>query len=354
MFTSFITYNPICLLEHIVNNPAIYFKKLLFINNILIFCIDNSIASVLYMEKMCMTKNLVLGFLVTILIHLSASQNVDTGDTILQTKAINAKNNYYKKTGGGTYVLTKTNNNMNGITLSAGKLQIALPNNTSTLDTEINFQRNAPLTTTGGGNLPQVLETTSTITISTITKNDQPSSYILQTKDIINGKYNTSYKIDSSHGPVDAPVSTVVSFVDTIAPVLGTKLTIITLKGSGDLRIGKADFPEYMAGNDDPVILPAATPISYPKGVTGSVEILSALPAGNYTITDGTLILNPAITSATGSITIENQAILDCSHNVSKAHLPSGSLTLKVGTNPSLCPIIILGPGTFDKVITLS
>lgn len=300
-------------------------------------------------------QKLILIFLAIISMQLSAtSDNAATGTTDTQTIPISAKNKYFQKTGDGTYVLTRTDNTMNGITIAAGRLKIDLTIDTTNLNTEIQFQRSGGTSPKSISILPQVLETTKSLTISTVTKNDSISSYTLQKGDVINGTYNASYTIDSTHGPVDAPIGTVVTFADTIAPALGTKLTITNLQGTGDLRIGKADFPAYMSGNDDPLTLPAANPIPYPKGVTGSVEVLSALPAGNYTVTDGKLTLNPQITSATGTITVEEQAILDCSKGVTRQHLPSGTLTLKAGTNPNSCATILLSSGTFDKAITIS
>lgn len=296
-------------------------------------------------------------------IELSAvsSINVGTGLTISDTdtnKYIKASGKYFPKTGGGTYLLKQPASDlMAGITIGAGRLKIDIPTGT-TLDTNIQFTRNDPTSPTSGANLPQVLETTNSITISTVTKNDSTSaSYTLKSGDVISGTYDASYKIDSSHGPVDALAGATVTFADTIATAIGTKLTITTLQGVGDLRIGKGGFPAYMCGDDDPVSLLSATnPPAYPKGQTGTVEVLSALPAGagNYTVTDGKLTLNPKATSATGTITVEDQAILDCSKGVTSQHLPSGTLILKAGTNPNSCATIFLSYGTFDKAISIS
>ena len=287
---------------------------------------------------------LILRFIVIagISIQLTASTNVPTGGT-------KTLDNITTKTGGGELIIANPQK-ISSVSFTAGMLSIQT-SNLGKLN-EVDFNRDTGNSTpTSGSNLPQVLETTQTLTLAIVKKNGwiPTTAYKLDQNDIV---VDTSYKIDSSHGPVEAPVGAVVYLTDTLAPRVGTKLTITSLLGTGDLNIGKADFPIYIEGANDPTgIRPSPAQPSYPaKGQTGSVEVLSALPAGNYTVTDGTFIPSNASTNgAAGSITVESGAALDCAtHQVKSAALPSGQLTLRSGGT------IILGDGVFDKAVVLN
>ncbi|MCX7342852.1 MAG: hypothetical protein NT128_01730, partial [Proteobacteria bacterium] len=173
---------------------------------------------------------LILRFIVIagISIQLTASTNVPTGGT-------KTLDNITTKTGGGELIIANPQK-ISSVSFTAGMLSIQT-SNLGKLN-EVDFNRDTGNSTpTSGSNLPQVLETTQTLTLAIVKKNGwiPTTAYKLDQNDIV---VDTSYKIDSSHGPVEAPVGAVVYLTDTLASRVGTKLTITSLLGTGDLNIG--------------------------------------------------------------------------------------------------------------------